>query len=89
MQYIQKILPSLLNLLQCNDKQIRADSCWALSYITDGPNERIQMILDVSCFSLLTFEMLKIREGTKRNFFRAILLVSLSTCSVRHKMLSF
>ena len=47
-QYIRSILPSLLKLLSFQDKQIRADSCWALSYITDGPNERIQMIIDVS-----------------------------------------
>lgn len=44
--YIRAILPSLLKLLSFQDKQIRADSCWALSYITDGPNERIQMIID-------------------------------------------
>lgn len=44
--FIRQLLPSLLKLLQMNDKQIKADSCWALSYITDGPNERIQMIID-------------------------------------------
>ena len=47
MAYIRAILPSLLKLIDYNDKQIRADSCWALSYITDGPNERIQMIIEV------------------------------------------
>jgi len=46
MVYIRAILPSLLKLIDYNDKQIRADSCWALSYITDGPNERIQMIIE-------------------------------------------
>lgn len=45
-EYIKKILPSLITLLNKGDKQIRADSCWALSYITDGPNERIQMIIE-------------------------------------------
>jgi len=44
--YIRSMLPSLLKLIELNDKQIRADSCWALSYITDGPNERIQLIID-------------------------------------------
>ena len=47
MVYIRAILPNLLKLIDYNDKQIRADSCWALSYITDGPNERIQMIIEV------------------------------------------
>ena len=35
-------------MLDFNDKQIKADTCWAFSYITDGPNERIQYVLDVS-----------------------------------------
>ena len=59
MVYIRAILPSLLKLIDYKfygtilrykkfiDLQIRADSCWALSYITDGPNERIQMIIEV------------------------------------------
>ena len=48
MKYIQEILPCLITMLDLNDKQIKADTCWAFSYITDGPNERIQYVLDVS-----------------------------------------
>ena len=48
MKYIQEILPCLITMLDFNDKQIKADTCWAFSYITDGPNERIQYVLDVS-----------------------------------------
>ena len=48
MKYIEEILPCLITMLDFNDKQIKADTCWAFSYITDGPNERIQYVLDVS-----------------------------------------
>ena len=47
MVYIRAILPSLLKLIDYNDKQIRAESFRALSDIADGPNERIQMIIEV------------------------------------------
>ena len=43
----------MIGMLEFEDKQIRADTCWAFSYITDGPNERIQMVLDVSLSLLL------------------------------------
>ena len=48
MDYIQEILPCLITMLDFNDNRIKADICFALSYITDGPNERIQYVLDVS-----------------------------------------
>ena len=48
MKFIEEILPCLIAMLDFNDKQIKADTCWAFSYITDGPNERIQYVLDVS-----------------------------------------
>jgi len=46
LEYIRQMLPTLLQLLGMSDKQIKADACWAMSYITDGPNERIQLIID-------------------------------------------
>jgi importin subunit alpha-2 len=51
MKYIEEILPWLTTMLGFNDKQIKADTCWAFSYITDGPNERIQYVLDSGVMS--------------------------------------
>uniref|UniRef100_A0AAQ4QW88 Importin subunit alpha n=1 Tax=Gasterosteus aculeatus aculeatus TaxID=481459 RepID=A0AAQ4QW88_GASAC len=33
-------------LLFVNDTDILADACWALSYLSDGPNDKIQAVID-------------------------------------------
>lgn len=32
--------------MEHEDKEIISDSCWAVSYLTDGSNDRIQIVLD-------------------------------------------
>ncbi|XP_077987798.1 importin subunit alpha-4-like isoform X2 [Glandiceps talaboti] len=43
---IQEILPALRVLIHHTDTNILVDTVWALSYLTDGGNEQIQMVID-------------------------------------------
>ncbi|XP_034044348.1 importin subunit alpha-8 [Thalassophryne amazonica] len=42
---VYQVLPSLTQLLYHNDKEILSDACWAISYLTDGDNDRIDVIM--------------------------------------------
>lgn len=43
---IREILPALCVLIHHTDINILVDTVWALSYLTDGGNEQIQMVID-------------------------------------------
>jgi len=45
-QTIKEILPALSMLVHHSDINILVDTVWALSYLTDGGNEQIQMVID-------------------------------------------
>uniref|UniRef100_A0A8C4N485 Karyopherin alpha 3 (importin alpha 4) n=1 Tax=Eptatretus burgeri TaxID=7764 RepID=A0A8C4N485_EPTBU len=46
METIQEILPALCVLIHHTDINILVDTVWALSYLTDGGNDQIQMVID-------------------------------------------
>ena len=39
-------MPTLAQLIYSPDEEVLTDACWALSYLSDGPNEKIQAVID-------------------------------------------
>lgn len=45
-QKCQKCLPVLARFIYHEDNEVLSDACWALSYLSDGPNNKIQAVID-------------------------------------------
>lgn len=43
---VKPALPVLQQLIHLNDEEVLTDACWALSYLSDGPNEKIQAVIE-------------------------------------------
>ncbi|KAM7277413.1 hypothetical protein ACFE04_019279 [Oxalis oulophora] len=41
-------LPALQHLIHSNDEEVLTDACWALSYLSDGTNDKIQAVIDAN-----------------------------------------
>jgi hypothetical protein len=43
---VSTALPILAKLLREPDEEVLTDACWAISYLSDGPNHKIQAVID-------------------------------------------
>lgn len=45
---ISNVIGTLARLIYSSDEELISDTCWALSYLSDGSNDRIQQVIDAS-----------------------------------------
>ncbi|PRQ17093.1 hypothetical protein RchiOBHm_Chr7g0191291 [Rosa chinensis] len=43
---VKPALPALARLIHSNDEEVLTDECWALSYLSDGTNDKIQAVIE-------------------------------------------
>ncbi|XP_023545270.1 importin subunit alpha-2-like [Cucurbita pepo subsp. pepo] len=43
---VKPALPALARLMHSNDEEVLTDTCWALSYLSDGTNDKIQAVIE-------------------------------------------
>lgn len=46
LENVAPAIPHLANLLKLNNKEALMDACWAISYLSDGDNDRIDAVMD-------------------------------------------
>ncbi|GMH10419.1 hypothetical protein Nepgr_012260 [Nepenthes gracilis] len=45
-EQMKPALPILQQLIHLNDEEVLTDACWALSYLSDGTNDKIQAVIE-------------------------------------------
>ena len=62
MDYVVLAVPMLARLLTLQDEELLIDVCWALSYVTDGSDASIDLVIEAGCVGHL---MAQLDKGTK------------------------
>jgi len=45
-EFVRNALPTLARLIYTTDEEVLTDACWALSYLSDGSNDKIQAVIE-------------------------------------------
>jgi len=69
---VRDALPTLALLVYSNDEEVLTDACWALSYLSDGPNEKIQAVIDAGIVRRLVELLLHTSSSVQTPALRAI-----------------
>uniref|UniRef100_A0A673B4D3 Importin subunit alpha n=1 Tax=Sphaeramia orbicularis TaxID=375764 RepID=A0A673B4D3_9TELE len=88
---VSPCLSVLSRLLFSSDPDVLADACWALSYLSDGPNEKIQTVIDsgvcrrlvellLNSLTLPIYSCLNVIHNINSIFFQVILNCSALPC---------
>lgn len=60
-EIVKECLPTFAQLIHHSDLETVSDACWAISYLSDGNNEKIQEVINAGVVQRLT-DLLEMRE---------------------------
>ncbi|KAF6156593.1 hypothetical protein GIB67_014572 [Kingdonia uniflora] len=60
-EQVRLALPALQHLIHSTDEEVLTDACWALSYLSDGTNDKIQAVIDAGVCPRLVELLLSFR----------------------------
>ncbi|KAJ8444949.1 hypothetical protein Cgig2_029143 [Carnegiea gigantea] len=72
---VRPALPALARLVHSNDEEVLTDACWALSYLSDGPNDKIQAVIEAGVCQRLVELLMYVEVLAENNFFVLFLYV--------------
>jgi hypothetical protein len=52
-EQVKPALSALQRLIHSQDEEVLTDACWALSYLSDGTNDKIQAVIESGVFPRL------------------------------------